>query len=73
MHVPRSLRDGPCSCENLISQLNIVRDPAIKMLTALSHKPVSVVAISNELSNTSIAAAQRSDPVLDTVFQHDEI
>ena len=39
MHILRSLRGGPCSCEHLISQSNIIRDPAINMLM---HFPVDL-------------------------------
>ena len=36
---------------------------------ALSHRPVIMVAISNDLDHTVIAAALRSDPVLQMVIQ----
>ena len=45
------------------------RGPNNQHADALSHKPVTIVAISNELDTTVIASAQQSDPVLKTVLQ----
>ena len=68
MLAPRSWRGGPYSCEDLISQSH-TQGSHNQHADALSCKPVIMVAISNELDNTVIAAVQKSDPLLDTVIR----
>ena len=45
------------------------RGPNNQHADALSRKPVTIVAISNELDTIVIASAQQSDPVFKTVLQ----
>ena len=68
IHHPDSIHYHDICRVTIMIVLSLSTNPAINMLMHFC-KSVSMVTVSNDLDNTTIAAAQKSDPVLDTVLQ----
>ena len=70
MHNPKSWKGGPWNYMDLTFEIVHRQSSHNQHADALSHRPVTTVTINSDLDSKAIAAAQKSEPVLDIVLKH---